>query len=156
LALRGQAAFARLQQGVVAGGLQPLAGAALERQPLVHQPVVVGQRAFGVQAHAGFVGTGAAGQHQVVEEVLGAVVEAGRLLRRRAAVAAQVDVAAGQRGAAARGRRHFEDRHPGAGGLGLDRRTGARDAEADHGDIGFDVPAFDLVETQRARGGIGG
>ena len=80
--------------------------------------------------------------------------EAVLALHPRAAAAADIDLAAGPRGAAARCGRHLEDMNLGARRARLDRRAAACGAEANHGDVGLDVPARHVLDAAGAGRGV--
>jgi hypothetical protein len=124
----------------------------LELDTLCDQPVEVGEGVVGIQVHLCLVRIRAAGHQEILVEVLGTVLEACGALLQRAAAAADVQLATRERRRAATARADFKEHDFRAGVHGFDGRTGARGAETDDGDIGFEVEALHA----RERAGTGG
>ena len=102
----------------------------LERHALVDEPVVVVDAAAAVSLDLLGVRPRAAARHQILEHLLGGVLEAALLLER--CPAAEVEHAARHRGRAAAGGGALERDDVGARGRRRERRSGAGGAEADH------------------------
>ena len=139
---------ARPDQAVVGGRLdRPLGDVRVAvLDALRGQPFVVGQAVVGIPPHLGLVGIRTAGHEQVPVQVLGPVLETCGALDRRAAAAAEIDLAARQRARPAVARGRLEQGHLRARSGRFDRRAGARGAKADDDHVGLDGPARHLAQ----------
>ncbi len=138
---------ARPDQGGIVSRLDVLAGQVIAAigHPLRLEPVVMGQRLAPVALALGFVDARAAGGLEIGDEVLGRICKARRALGIGAAAPADVDLAARQARGPAAARIALEQHHLRARIGGFDRGAGPGRAEADHGHICLEVPAFDRI-----------
>ena len=121
-------------QGVIGHRLQPFTGqkGSLEGNALLLQPAKVIQGAFGIESHTFLIHPWPTTQAQVAGKIFRAVLKTRRLLYRRAATTAEVELATGEGSAATPGRGHLQHCDTGASAGCLDCRAGTRYTEANH------------------------
>ncbi len=96
------------------------------------------------------IGLGTRGRHQEVVHVFSAVVEIAGALHSGAAVAAHVDLGAGQCGRAARRGGEFEQGDRCSGIRRFNGGAGPGATEANDRDVGFHIPLADFAQSARA------